>query len=45
MGLNGGPKFVPNETVSFAILTENQVETGGSPHIRIGSGLDQQAPL
>src|ERR1700745_603300 len=24
MGLNGGPKFVPNETVSFVILTETR---------------------
>ena len=27
LGLNGGPKFVPNETVSFIILTEDQAET------------------
>ena len=27
MGLNGGPKFVPNETVSFVILTDDQAET------------------
>jgi predicted 3-demethylubiquinone-9 3-methyltransferase (glyoxalase superfamily) len=27
LGLNGGPKFVPNETVSFIILTEDQTET------------------
>jgi len=27
LGLNGGPKFVPNETVSFIILTNDQAET------------------
>src|SRR3954471_16947488 len=27
IGLNGGPKFVPNETVSFMILTDDQAET------------------
>ncbi len=27
LGLNGGPKFVPNETVSFIILTDDQAET------------------
>ena len=27
LGLNGGPKFVPNESVSFIILTEDQAET------------------
>ena len=27
LGLNGGPKFVPTETVSFIILTEDQAET------------------
>lgn len=26
-GLNGGPQFKPNETVSFQILTEDQAET------------------
>lgn len=27
LGLNGGPQFVPNQTVSFIILTEDQGET------------------
>ena len=27
VGLNGGPKFVPNEAVSFMILTDDQAET------------------
>jgi predicted 3-demethylubiquinone-9 3-methyltransferase (glyoxalase superfamily) len=27
LGLNGGPKFIPNETVSFVILTDDQAET------------------
>src|ERR1700740_3495268 len=26
-GLNGGPQFTPNESVSFQILTEDQEET------------------
>ena len=28
IGLNGGPVFTPNESVSFMIITENQEETG-----------------
>lgn len=27
LGLNGGPTFVPNEAVSFMVLTEDQEET------------------
>jgi len=27
LGLNGGPSFVPNESVSFIIVTEDQAET------------------
>ena len=27
MGLNGGPMFVPNEAVSFVVLTDDQAET------------------
>jgi predicted 3-demethylubiquinone-9 3-methyltransferase (glyoxalase superfamily) len=27
LGLNGGPNFVPNEAVSFMVLTDDQVET------------------
>lgn len=27
LGLNGGPKFKPNEAVSFMIITEDQTET------------------
>ena len=27
IGLNGGPMFVPNEAVSFVILTDDQAET------------------
>ena len=27
LGVNGGPNFVPNEAVSFIILTEDQAET------------------
>jgi predicted 3-demethylubiquinone-9 3-methyltransferase (glyoxalase superfamily) len=27
LGLNGGPKFTPNESVSFVIVTEDQAET------------------
>ena len=27
VGLNGGPNFKPNESVSFMVVTENQEET------------------
>ncbi|MBA3667140.1 MAG: VOC family protein [Sphingomonas sp.] len=27
LGLNGGPKFKPNEAVSFMVMTDNQEET------------------
>ncbi|MBA3582169.1 MAG: VOC family protein [Gammaproteobacteria bacterium] len=27
VGLNGGPTFIPNEAVSFMVVTENQEET------------------
>jgi predicted 3-demethylubiquinone-9 3-methyltransferase (glyoxalase superfamily) len=27
LGLNGGPKFSPNEAVSFQVITEDQAET------------------
>ena len=27
VGLNGGPNFVPNEAVSFMVLTDDQAET------------------
>ena len=27
LGLNGGPNFVPNESVSFMVLTDDQAET------------------
>jgi predicted 3-demethylubiquinone-9 3-methyltransferase (glyoxalase superfamily) len=27
VGLNGGPQFVPNEAVSFMVLTDDQAET------------------
>ena len=27
LGLNGGPKFTPNEAVSFQVITEDQAET------------------
>ncbi len=27
LGLNGGPIFKPNESVSFVVITENQEET------------------
>jgi predicted 3-demethylubiquinone-9 3-methyltransferase (glyoxalase superfamily) len=33
LGLNGGPKFIPNEAVSFIILTEDQAETGNDQAI------------
>jgi predicted 3-demethylubiquinone-9 3-methyltransferase (glyoxalase superfamily) len=27
LGLNGGPNFTPNETVSFLVITDSQEET------------------
>ena len=38
MGLNGGPAFTPNESVSFMVLTEDQEETDRYWHAIVGNG-------
>jgi predicted 3-demethylubiquinone-9 3-methyltransferase (glyoxalase superfamily) len=38
MGLNGGPNFVPNESVSFMVVTETQEETDRYWNAIIGNG-------
>jgi predicted 3-demethylubiquinone-9 3-methyltransferase (glyoxalase superfamily) len=43
MGLNGGPKFVPNETVSFVILTEDQAETDRLWNAIVSNGGQESA--
>ena len=37
-GLNGGPKFKPNESVSFMVLTDSQEETDRYWNAIVGSG-------
>lgn len=37
-GLNGGPNFTPNESVSFQILTEDQEETDRLWNAIVGNG-------
>jgi len=37
-GLNGGPNFMPNESVSFQILTEDQAETDRLWNAIVGNG-------
>ena len=43
MGLNGGPKFVPNETVSFVILTDDQAETDRLWNAIVSNGGQESA--
>jgi predicted 3-demethylubiquinone-9 3-methyltransferase (glyoxalase superfamily) len=38
LGLNGGPMFKPNESVSFVVVTENQAETDRYWDAIIGNG-------
>ncbi len=38
VGLNGGPIFTPNESVSFMVVTENQQETDRCWDAIIGNG-------
>ena len=38
LGLNGSPKFVPNESVSFIIITEDQAETDRLWNAIVGNG-------
>jgi predicted 3-demethylubiquinone-9 3-methyltransferase (glyoxalase superfamily) len=37
-GLNGGPNFTPNESVSFQVLTEDQEETDRLWNAIVGNG-------
>ena len=41
VGLNGGPKFKPNESVSFVVLTENQEETDRYWDAIVGNGGEE----
>ena len=43
IGLNGGPLFVPNESVSFMVLTESQEETDRYWDAIIGHGGAESA--
>ena len=38
MGLNGGPNFTPNESVSFMVLTNDQEETDRYWNAIVGNG-------
>ena len=38
VGLNGGPNFKPNESVSFMVVTENQEETDRYWNAIVGNG-------
>ena len=43
MGLNGGPKFVPNESVSFVIHTDDQAETDRLWNAIVSNGGQESA--
>ena len=43
IGLNGGPGFTPNESVSFMVLTENQEETDRCWNAIVGNGGAENA--
>ena len=42
-GLNGGPQFKPNESVSFQIVTEDQAETDRLWDAIVGNGGQESA--
>ncbi|HSL16776.1 MAG TPA: VOC family protein [Methylomirabilota bacterium] len=42
-GLNGGPDFKPNESVSFMVVTEDQTETDRYWNAIIGNGGEESA--
>ena len=42
-GLNGGPMFTPNESVSFMIVTEDQAETDRYWHAVVDNGGTESA--
>lgn len=41
VGLNGGPNFVPNQAVSFMVVTENQEETDRYWNGIVGNGGEE----
>jgi predicted 3-demethylubiquinone-9 3-methyltransferase (glyoxalase superfamily) len=43
VGLNGGPNFVPNEAVSFMVLTDNQAETDRYWNAIVDDGGEESA--
>lgn len=43
VGLNGGPNFVPNEAVSFMVLTDDQAETDRYWHAIVDHGGEESA--
>jgi len=43
LGLNGGPNFKPNESVSFVVVTESQEETDLYWNAIIGTGGQESA--
>jgi predicted 3-demethylubiquinone-9 3-methyltransferase (glyoxalase superfamily) len=43
VGLNGGPNFVPNEAVSFMVLTDNQAETDRYWYAIVDNGGEESA--
>ena len=43
VGLNGGPEFKPNESVSFMVVTEDQEETDRLWNAIVGSGGQESA--
>jgi predicted 3-demethylubiquinone-9 3-methyltransferase (glyoxalase superfamily) len=43
MGLNGGPKFKPSESVSFMVQTEDQAETDKYWNAIVGNGGAESA--
>ena len=43
MGLNGGPNFKPNESVSFMVVTEDQSETDKYWNAIVGNGGAESA--
>lgn len=43
VGLNGGPNFKPNESVSFMVITENQEETDRYWNAIVSNGGEESA--
>jgi predicted 3-demethylubiquinone-9 3-methyltransferase (glyoxalase superfamily) len=43
VGLNGGPEFMPNEAVSFMVVTEDQEETDRYWNAIVDSGGEESA--